>query len=347
MLWLGIDHIAAVVEHLCRYAAETEGISLEALASEPYETLEEHPGICIVHSDEPNDGCAVHGHYSPSPPTIHVVRSSTEGREHFTLLHEYAHHLQQHDPEWADVEWRIEPPELRRRVNEAVANEFASLTLIPASALVVVSPLPTARQVAELHQSARASRQAAIVRIAKVAESAAATGTMEHCFITLATVEGTVVFSSVLGDDVFPPPLGSYQPDLAALADAAVEAGGRARRVASHGIVYSSGTTRSDLILDGHLAHDGGYVFVVGTREHRYGRAKWDNVVHVCSSPACETEFTQQQVEEHCGTCHAARCPHCRACGCLPATLQTCQRCWTELSKAESDAGRTEHSECP
>ncbi|MFB9315178.1 ImmA/IrrE family metallo-endopeptidase, partial [Nocardioides plantarum] len=238
--WLRPGHVDAVVQHLRDFAEHHEGVNLQALAADPYGTLEQHPTLTIEHSDETTDGCAVYGHYRPSPPTIHIVRASTYGRDHFTLLHEYAHHLQQNDPAWADIEWRIEPDALRLRVTEAIANAFASTALIPDAALDGISAVPTARQMAELHQSVRASRQASIVRVTSAAGHAAiGTFNRDDFFVSLAAQDGTVVFSQMVGDNLFQPPRDSHQPDIEQLFADALAANGNATRVTSHGIAYT------------------------------------------------------------------------------------------------------------
>lgn len=345
--WLGHQHVDAVVEHLRVFARDREGIDLQGLATAPYVALEDHRTLTIEHSDEPVGGCAVFGHYSPNPPTIHVVRASTYGRDHFTLLHEYAHHLQQHDPEWAETEWRIKPEALRLRITEAIANAFASTALIPDALLTSISPVPTARQMAELHQSVHASRQAAIVRVTRdAAIAASATGRSEHFFVSLTDSEGVSVFSQMVGNDVYPPPRDSHQPDFKRLFDAAEAADGAASQVASDGIIYSTGSARTDIRLDLHLAHDGGYAFVVGAPEHRYGNPRWGRHVHLCASPACEAEFTVDEILTRCTTCESPHCPECGRCDCQPATTY-CVKCYTELAVADRSAGRTQHDECP
>jgi hypothetical protein len=346
--WLRQDQVDTVVAHLRAFARDQEGIDLDRLASAPYEVLEQHPTLAIEHSDEPSDGCDVYGHYRPDPPTIHVVRASTFGRDHFTLLHEYAHHLQQHHPEWAETEWRIKPDALRLRITEAIANQFASVALIPDPLLASVSAVPTARQMAALHKSVRASRQAAIVRVTRAsAHAAAAAGIAEHFFVSLVETDGTVVFSQKVGDDLAPPPRDSHQPDIQALFESAYAADGNATRVTSEGITYSSGANRTDIRLDLHIAHDGGYAFVVGTKEHRYGSARWSKQTHLCSSAACEAEFIIDESVIRCSTCGTPRCPECRSCDCEATTSATCQRCFTELSAVDLSAGRTTHDDCP
>lgn len=346
--WLHPKHIDQVVEHLRTFAQDEEGIDLDALASAPYEVLEQHPTLTIEHSDEPHGGCAVSGYYQPIPPTIHVIRASTYGRDNFTLLHEYTHHLQQHDPEWADIEWRIKPEPLRLRIAEAVANNFASAALIPEYLLNGVSTVPTAAQIAELHQSVHASRQAAIVRITRAAAHAcAAAGTIEHFFVSLAAADGTIVFSQMVGDDLYPPPRGSHQPDVQRLFETAVNTHGNATQVTSDGITYTSSANRSDIRLDLHLAHDGDYAFVVGTKQHRYGTAQWTKQTHLCPSDACDTEFVLDATIVRCPTCGGPRCPECRSCDCIGAAAATCTRCFMTLSAADISAGRSDHDECP
>lgn len=346
--WLRPDQIDAVVAHLRAFARDEEGIDLARLAVAPFEVLEQHPTLSIEHSDEPIGECAVYGHYRSNPPTIHVVRAYTFGRDHFTLLHEYTHHLQQHDPEWAEIEWRIKPESLRLRITEAIANMFASTALIPNAVLTTVSAVPTARQMAELHQAVHASRQAAIVRVTQAAAVATkATGTPDHFFVSLAAADGTVVFSQMVGDDLYPPPRDSHQPDIMRLFEAALLANGSANRVTSDGITYTSGTNRTDIRLDLHIAHDGGYAFVVGTKEHRYGAARWTRQTHLCSSPACEAEFVLDETTARCTTCRSPRCPECRACDCETTTEAVCQRCFMALAAADRSAGRTTHDECP
>lgn len=346
--WRHPDNLDAAVQHLLGFAAG-EGIDVAALSKDPYAVLEAHPTITIRHSLPPSAGCSVFGHYTPKPPTIHVVQSATVGRDEFTLLHEYAHHLQKHDMEWADVEWRIEPESFRRRITEDVADTFASTVLIPEQLAADLSRIPTSRQIADMHIASHASRQAAIVRAAKRAQRQtldARSLPTEHFFITLARLDGTVVFSQMVGDDLFPPPRGSHQPDIATAATRAVEGDGHASLATSHGIIYGSGATRSDIRLDAHVAYDGDYLFAVGTREHRYGNAQWGAATYLCASPACDTEFVYDDTIATCRKCLQPKCPTCRTCQCPPTVNGVCPKCQQVLTAADKSAGRTEHDEC-
>ncbi|MFS3128094.1 ImmA/IrrE family metallo-endopeptidase [Nocardioides sp. Bht2] len=344
--WRQADNIEAVVAHLRAFAQSAESIDIDALSANPFAVMGENPAVRVkVDQAMSGEGCSVFGHYSSTPtPTITVRATSTVGRDEFTLLHEYAHHLQQHDPDWVDI-WSCMPKATYGPLNEAIADEFASSVLIPDPTLgSVITGLPTATQLADLYLSTQASRQAVLVRAAKTARRLTTREGIprEHGFLLLATYDGEVVFSQLVGDEIYPPSRGSHQPDIAAIA--ARSSGSATHAVTSHGISYGSGAARHDVRLDLHPLDDT-YVYVVGTREHRYGTPQWSRATRECSNETCDP-FDVTELIATCRSCKAARCPTCASCDCEPAKVTACTCCFQVLLPAELSAGRTVHLDC-
>jgi hypothetical protein len=267
------------------------------------------------------------------------LERSNWGRDNFTVLHEYGHHLQQHDLDWADVLWRLTKINLGW-VEEQVSSRFASLVLIPDKDMIPLLDRGaiTAKSMSALHGQHATSPQAMLVRLE------AATYGREPVFVALADVDGTVVFATSLHPEMPHPPFRSIQPDIARLAEEALRSNLSATGSASFGITYSTGNSRSDIKLDVAVGASG-LVFVTGRPQHRYGSAQWARQEIECPAPACGEVFVWDETVQVCRRCAAPKCPECSACSCED-TITSCQKCNLALTPADIAAGRTAHDEC-
>ncbi|MEU3475323.1 hypothetical protein [Rhodococcus sp. NPDC006774] len=316
-----------------------DGIPNDALFENPTHAITENSTIRIRITDHRPEGCSVDGLYRPDPPTITLARTGS-GRDNFTVLHEFGHHLQAHDEAWQDILWKIGQP-LRGWIEEDLSDVYASTVLIPDHFLD-----PTARfssqTLVSLFEKTRASRQAVLVRAVRSYLDG------EQLFATVCDLVGRVEFGMSTNTALAPPPRGMIQPDFAHLIAEVLSKGvngGHGR--SSTGIIYGSGATRDDVSLDVALA-GGSYAFVVGRKLERYADDSWSVADRVCSSEACNEVFEVTAASERCIKCAEALCPACQSCDCLShvATRGICPRCFTGLYAADIAAGRAEHDEC-
>jgi hypothetical protein len=143
-----------------------------------------------------------------------------------------------------------------------------------------------------------------------------------------------------------PPPAGSVQPDIARLIEVALEGDPRASGIAQSGVVYSTGSARTDLRVDVALSSDGMNAFTVITPIYEFGDQDWGNSEVECSNEACGEYFMTTDAVV-CSQCREPKCPACRSCACEPPRATSCATCFTELSVAEQAQGLVAHIECP
>lgn len=94
------------------------GFQLEDLAEDPLGTLQMRTDIGVEIADSLASACHVAAHYDEKtdPPTIHVRRGRTEGRNNFSILHELAHHVQAHSDAWFDLYYSLRDPGRRSQL---------------------------------------------------------------------------------------------------------------------------------------------------------------------------------------------------------------------------------------
>lgn len=262
-------------------------------------------------------------------------------RANFTAAHEFGHHLQQSDSEWAlDVlaGLRHDHNTLSRHVEEAVSNRVAVTLLMPAAVVEEAwTGELTPTFVRALTRGGLVSRQAATLRA-----SSFAAPEDPNAVIVVADPATGAVLSSVSSDTstLARPAKGSVQSDFRALTS-----GSEGRRGAATGFEYVTGSARSDITYDwGWDAHHT-YVFIVARPTYRFGNAQWDRDAVECSSVTCDSTFSHHTATR-CGACMLPICPDCGACGCEKQRGTVCMNCFTEMSLSESQRG-TVHDECP
>ena len=336
--WLRPEHTDRAVTYLLGIAANHDDAALADLANDAIGVLGRCRHIDLRYGARRIEtACEYAGRYRWDPPTIEVSQSRSRARDAFTALHEYGHHLQKNDTTWAlDVLGTL-PDFTRRRLEETISNAFASRVLIPDTVIDdVFTGTISAALLTELHNRTAASRHAIIRR----AVALATTPTL----LVVTDYRGDVTAAIANDSNLFAPPRGSHQPDLARLS-AAVEVGRVSRGRTESGLQYSTGRTRSDLSIELAADRDGFHFFSVITPTYRFGSQQWDEELVECSNEACGATFTATPQNRH-DPCGGNRCPRCGACGCERRATPICPHCTLELSAADTAAGRTEHEAC-
>ncbi|WP_078377471.1 ImmA/IrrE family metallo-endopeptidase [Rhodococcus erythropolis] len=315
------------------------GCPLDELSQDPETTIREYVDVKIRRTENLTASCPVLGLYRPSPPTIMLRPTGTRSRDNFTILHEYGHHLQQNDEQWAVKVLHQLGPVDRRRIEEAVSDQFAAAILLPRKMLEGhLSNGLTSSAIRAIRDSSSASRIATCVRSVELASQT------DHAIVSLSDIDATIIFSVATDESLFRLPRGSFQPDLQPLIVEALEGDGTASGRAVQGLQYSNGNARADLNLE--IAIDSRqYVFVVARPHSRFGRQQWGHTQMECASPWCEEVFVVDDTISRCQRCGDPQCPECDSCACEKAT-KTCPNCHLSMSAAEMNAGKLEHDDC-
>ncbi|OZE04009.1 hypothetical protein CH249_12530 [Rhodococcus sp. 05-2255-3B1] len=338
-MWRRQDILEQLAARLRERSLSVDGIPSDALFENPVNAITENSTIRVKTTDRSLKGCSVDGLYRPDPPTITLARTGS-GRDNFTVLHEFAHHLQAYDEEWQDILWQVGRP-LRGWIEESLCDVYASTVLIPDQLLDPTAEL-SSQALSSLFDRTQASRQAVLTRVVR------SYGDGGQLFAVVCDLSGRVEFGMSTNDALAQPPRGLVQPDIGRLISKVLEDGSSSGRTnTTSEIVYSTGATRDDVLLDVSLA-GGTYAFVVGRKFERYADDRWSVSERVCPSDACNEEFAVTAGSERCLTCTEPICPSCRRCDCASerAPAGICPRCRIALYPADVAAGRSEHDEC-
>ncbi len=339
--WRLSENVAIAARYMVEVVDEHDDININELTSAPNESVSGCEHISVRYADEVPLACQVAGYYDPNPPTITMHRSMTAERDNFTILHEYAHYLQQQDRDWAlGVLAQLSNFE-SDALQESVCDEFASIVLFPDD--VVASKLGTvfdAQFLAELHRDSAASRSACCMRAIQVAPG------VTECMVVSTDSSGTVHFARSNSNSLFAVPSGSVQEDFVRLFAMASANGGKAGGISQVGMRYSNGQTRNDLKIDLAIDHTGRYAFAVITPMYKFGTPAWERDERECNSGSCGDVFSWTGDLGICPRCGEPHCPKCSTCGCEKPISRTCVACFTELSVAESQSGLTTHIDC-
>ncbi|WP_068923828.1 ImmA/IrrE family metallo-endopeptidase [Planobispora rosea] len=267
-----------------------------------------------------------------------MAASASAGRRAFTVLHEFGHHLQQHQTTLADL--LLEQPDGGIALEDAACDGFAAEILLPVSLVdrFIGARGPTGAHVVDLWRASVASRAAACVR---AAQRLASPG-----HIMLLDRDGKVSFCTSVGL----PPIarGSTQGDIGTVREALAGSGratGRTR------LRYRDGIRGDELYaqvvpMDGYLllvaVIDGAPWLSFSPAAAVSGpvAASW-----VCEHTECAHEFVS--FETRCPGCRGPACPQCQRCQCPPRVReQTCPGCFQRLPAATFPAGSPSCSEC-
>lgn len=337
--WRRPENLDAVAAHLL--ANMTFDVPLSDLRDDVVRALEASDLIEFEWGTSLATTCELHGTYSRRPPRIRVARGQSTARANFTAAHEFGHHLQQENAEWAldvFVELRRAQPVLAAVVGELVSNHVAVQLLMPQDVLASAwSGRLTPDFVRELTRDGRVSRQAAAIRAVNHAADE-----RDVVVIVADPLDGRVLSSSASAlSQLYPPPTNSFQSDLRTFGD-----GATGLRQASEGFQYSTGRTRADITYDWGWDHAGQYMFVVARPTYRFGTPQWDGDDVECVSENCEHVFSRSAAGV-CPNCRLPICPACNACGgCEKKHGALCMNCFTLMSLSESQRGPV-HDECP
>lgn len=336
--WLHPTTVAAVAEHLL--ANMQFDLPRAALESDLIRALAESDMIEFEWSATVETACELLGTYTRRPPRIRVARRQRTARANFTAAHEFGHHLQQQDEDWAMelADLRRAQTAMTRHVEEAVSNHVAVLLLMPDHVVRAAwTGTLTPAFVRALTRDGHVSRQAATIRASRWAR----TDDPNAVLIVADPTTGLVLSSeSADSSSLARPPKGSIQPDFRTLT-----AGAEGSRGATEGFVYSTSTSRSDITYDWGWDADGTHLLIVARPTYRFGDAQWDRDDVECVSAHCESSFARQDAIL-CGTCLLHKCPDCGTCGCEKRRGTTCVDCGFELSLREAQLG-DKHEECP
>lgn len=307
---------------------------LAALSNDPFGTLMRSPEITVTLEDDLVDtGCGGGGYYRPSPPTIHL-HPATSRRDNFTLLHEFAHHLQQWHDQWGYL--LIDMPDFRRRkIEEAVCDQFAAQILMPVSDTDRhATSLHPADVMAGLFARSGASRSATVQRVREMlpAES--------RWILAVADFDGLVITSATTYSDA-PPPKGFKQEGFKQVAAEALQSA--VRREFHEGIEYRTGMVLDDMRVEAALDFEERYVFVALRPTTVNGLGTRTYPLQECVNPVCEATFGPRESSYRCETCQGFRCPRCQRCGCTaPERPTTCTACFMPYTPAEMASGNHE-----
>ena len=327
--WLTRDGVAHAAVHLRgQFAARYPKAAQEA-PNNPGAVCDYMPDLELeLQGTPPRGACPVGAVYSPEPPPARIVmRLTGTRRDGFTVLHEVGHHLMYRDDVWS-LNVRPSLPEGKDRIlGEKAANAFAASVLLQQDDVeAAFAGGVSAAAIRGLYRTTQASATACCV---------SGLGQPGERLVMLSEIEGRPWFADSHGTP-FNPGIKLTQP-LITHAVANAGAKGTARITGGQGIVYSTGRTDTDVILD--IAVDGGYVFVVVTSAPHDPRVTLDLANEVLCGH-CDEVFDPGDSAGRCEKCSTWPCPACGQCDCeRPASY--CQKCFIQLPVADVRAGHT------
>lgn len=279
------------------------------LAEDPATTIEVLFDITVTTRPPapPGAGCAVDGTYRPGPPPrILVADDVTVARRRFTVLHEWGHHLIEHDDHLNDLDIS---DEVRR--DENICNEIAATVLLPDE--LVDGALPTgaftAEDVASLYDTVGASRMACCVAAARRLRA-------PGC-VVLGSPDGTADFTAHHPATPWRIARRTPQGDDSLIARAGRATTGKARGVTR--AKFASGTASGPVHGDAFAASDG-WVFAVLVAD---SHSPWAGPLNLGLT---DTGPDGEEIEcGHCGEASIVWTAPCRQCG--DRICPSCQRC--------------------
>jgi Predicted Zn peptidase len=339
-LWRRPENIRIIVAHLLDLIDRDPRLARSALAADPINHLHDSGVVTVtVSSTRLTADGGLHGAYDGATRTIRYNESNSSERDAFTVLHEFGHHLQRSTIEWAFPVLAKLDEFNRRLLEESVCDELASRILIDDDLLASAGTTIDSGYLARVYKRSGASRRATVVRVHGASD--------EKMLFAIVDANGVVSFSTSTADDLPMLPAGSVQPDFARLFAEAAPTASTATGTSRDGLRYSTGNSRADLNLSLTVDRSGLYAFVTATPTYEFGQQMWQAEERVCSSEACGEVFIWTAETDVCLKCGEPKCPECgRGCGCEAERVDTCQKCWSELSLADIQAGRFIHEDC-
>jgi Zn-dependent peptidase ImmA (M78 family) len=314
------QHTAAIFD-----AAEAmhPGIT-RLLRTDPITVIANEAGIELViltPQEKADSKCSIAGMYFPEtePPRIGVA-SAIDARMRFTVIHEFAHHIQQNS-ELADVIG--DGTRYGSALEERACDLFAAEILLPADqvAAAFADGTPSAAGLQRFYAVHDASREAVCVAATKYLE--------DDGYVMVMDAEGTVTFSSVKGDL---PPIGrrsdQSESDIGRLIRST---DGRLATVKSR-FRFTAGANQGEELW-AQAAQSGNYWFVVASRS----RVPWQTVALPSFDDrvrgrwwTCELCGHQwENFEAPHDVCGTPVCPACGRCSCrLRMEERDCPNCF-------------------
>lgn len=313
---------------------------LRALEVDPLRALQRHPDLVLTNVPEwqTDAGCSVAGAYisDGTPAVLAVAAAASAGRRQFTVLHEFAHHLQQTETTLMGA--LLDQADQGVTLEEAACDAFAAGVLLPRRRVSEhIGPNgPTADSVVSLWSGSRASRAAVCVRAAQTLPS---TG-----HVLLLDGDGRVQFDAAHG--LPPVRRGSSQAQVPLIAQA-LRTSHRAEGTVA--LAYRDGILGAE--LHAQVADLGGFVVVVAVTD----RAPWQRLSLPAAASGttastwtcehCDHEFSTSA--SRCDRCQKARCPECARCPCPPIVPeQTCISCFQRLPVRSFEDDSTTCTSC-
>ena len=304
---------------------ECTQVSIPALREDPVGVLDRYAGINVVYSLR--QGGKGGGYYRPDPPTIYLHPSSSR-RNAFTVLHEFAHHLQRHHPEWGFSLMDIRDSHQRMRIEETVCDRFAAEILLSLNRTdeETLASHP-ADVMAGLVATSNASRSAALQEVVRQMPGYA------KWILCVVDPDGIVTTSQSTYSD-YPPGKDRAHPALAQLASDAQA--GPVRRHLDEAYTFSTGATMTGMWAEACRDHDNRYTFIALRPEQRFGVGQVRDERLVCASPSCSVELDSTRKLRRCQRCNQLCCPSCGTCSCDPvSTGKQCTVCFAEITPYE------------
>lgn len=308
---------------------ECTHVSIPALRADPVGTLDRYAGINVVYSQRQAEaGCGKGGgYYRADPPTIYLHPSSSR-RDAFTVLHELAHHLQRHHPEWGFLLMDIRDGHQRLRIEETVCDRFAAEILLPPDQTdeETLASHP-ADVMAQLFENSQLSRPAVVRAVAGRMPAYA------KWILCVIDPKGVVTTSQSTYSG-YPPGKNQVHAPLAQLASDAQA--GPVRKSMGEAYTYSTGATMTGMWAEACRDHEDRYTFIALRPEKRYGVGQVRDERFVCASPSCSVELDSTRRLRRCQRCNQQCCPSCGTCSCDPvSTGKQCTVCFAELTPYE------------
>jgi hypothetical protein len=320
----------------------TDPALVTALQSSPLTALRAVPNVEVrfVPQAETDARCSVSGAYlgDLTPAVVAVADTAVAGHRAFTLLHEFAHHLQQTDLDRMAA--LLDQPDGGHGLEDATCDAFASRVLLPNERVAEhLGAGVTAPAVVRLWAASPASRAAVAVRAAELLPAPG--------HVLVLDSGGTVQFAAAHG--LPPVGRGSDQGRVDVIRDAFARdswrATGRAR------FAYRDGIRGDELYVQ--TGDIGGYMVVVAMTDH----APWERFAPTsrhsgpvgrswtCEHDECGHMF--RTFDRPCDRCGAPSCPACGRCNCAPAVEERCcDKCFLVLPGSMFDDGATRCHEC-
>ena len=270
--------------------------------------------------------CTVEGTYDPGPPPrILAANDVAWARTLFTILHELGHHLIELDGFLNELSIK----DADRR-DEEICDEIAASLLMPEEVRAELLPRGrfTARNVAELYEATRASRQACCVTAARRLRG-------PGCVI-LGTPDGVATYVAHNPTTQWRIARDTPQGEDSLIAKAARRSTKHARGVTN--VRFASGAISGRMHGDAFAADDGWVYAVVvedshspweQTRKHVI-RNPWPDAEEIECGHCGEMSLSRRGPCRRCGDRFCGRCGRC-SCPLVPST-RVCPGCFLEKS---------------